>query len=114
MVSSWDRRIGDVPAASDMNSSVRVDGYEIISLVAPLGQRTEVTSTGPAIPAIPRRSLHPVFHRRDTAGAENLFPFVILFQFCHLDPERKPRAGSAVLGALCVLRQFVVKLWNGL
>src|SRR6266478_10258856 len=93
MVSSWDRRIGDVPAASDMNSSVRVDGYEIISLVAPLGQRTEVTSTGPAIPAIPRRSLRPVFHRRDTESAENLFPFVILFQFCHLDPERKPKGG---------------------
>src|SRR6266404_4070125 len=114
MVSSWDRRIGDVPAASDMNSSVRVDGYEIISLVAPLGQRTEVTSTGPAIPAIPRRSLRPVFHRRDTEGAENLFPFVILFQFCHPDPERKPKVGICTLGALYVLRQFVAKLWNGL
>src|ERR1700730_6457418 len=103
MVSSWDRRIGDVPAASDMNSSVRVVGYEIINLVAPLGQRTEVTSTHPATLALPRRSLRPVFPQLSLRGAKNCFLFAILFQFCHPDPERKPRGeGSAVLGALYV------------
>src|ERR1700674_4561113 len=110
MVSSWDRRIGDVPAASDMNSSVRVVGYEIINLVAPLGQRTEVTSTRPATLALPRRSPRPVFRSRDSEGAKSFFLFAILFQFCHPDPERnerKPKGeGSAVLRALYVLRQL--------
>lgn len=65
-------------------------GYEIINLVAPLGQRTEVTSTGRTNPPLPRRSLRPICHRRDAERAENLSPLVILFQFGHPDPERKP------------------------
>src|SRR5260370_3162019 len=91
MVSSWDRRIGDVPAASDMNSSVRVVGYEIINLVAPLGQRTEVTST---LPPLLRSRANPYaqfFLSRASEGAKSFFLFAILFQFCHPDPERNER-----------------------
>src|SRR5258708_16680190 len=70
MVSSWDRRIGDVPAASDMNSSVRVAGYEIISLSALPGQRTEVTSIPQANPCSPPHIPLPVYYRRDREGVE--------------------------------------------
>src|SRR5437899_7574020 len=74
MVSSWDRRIGDVPAASDMNSSVRVDGYEIISLVAPLGQRTEVTSTGSRHSSDPALIPTPCFPPPRHRGRGESFP----------------------------------------
>src|SRR5437899_5346516 len=69
------------------------------------------------VPPFQRSRAYPyaLFSTAETPRARRIFsPLFILFQFCHPDPERKPKGGSAVLGALYVLRQFVAKLWNGL
>src|SRR3982074_1822968 len=107
MVSSWDRRIGDVPAASDMNSSSSsgwIRNYKF-------GRAARATNVGNQYG--PRHSSEtapipaPGLHRRDGEGGGESLPFCHSISVLSFRPCAKTEGeGSAVPGALCVLRRL--------
>src|ERR1700687_5748211 len=96
MVSSCDRRIGDVPAASDMNSSSSsgwIRNYKF-------GRTARATNRGNQYGSRHSRADRLVCHRRDAES----FPFCHSISVLPPDPQRKAEEeGSTALGALYVL-----------